>query len=119
MSGSDGDANQVEDECPMVGGPYDGETFSLPRGQLEYALPAEAPSLFAQLEDMLGELNALTANLERVRAGEELLDEPDDDEEEYAQPAPGGVLYRRGADGVTFHFVGHISVEELERRNGN
>lgn len=118
MSGSKDDTSQVEDECRSVGGPFDGETVSLPRRQTEYVLPVEAASLIAELGEILGDLNQLADNLEGLHSEEELLDEsesyPDEDEEEYAQPAPGGVLYRRGDDGFTLHFVGYISVEDSE-----
>jgi hypothetical protein len=123
MSGSNDDMKQVEDECRLVGGPFDGETVSLPRRQSEYVLPVEAASLFAELGEILGDLNQLADNLEGLPSDGEILDEsesdPDEGGEEYAQPAPGGVLYRRGDDGFTLHFVGHISVEELERGKDN
>ncbi|HUE70066.1 MAG TPA: hypothetical protein VMP01_04185 [Pirellulaceae bacterium] len=60
MSDPNINANQIDDQCHMVGGPVDGQTIPLPRSQTEYALPVEAASLLEELGEMLGDLNEKT-----------------------------------------------------------
>lgn len=121
MSHSKHDGNPPQEDCRFVGGLYDGWTIQLARSQMEFALPAEAAPLLGSLEEMAGDIARLAGSLDTMRTENDLLDALDGnpDDEDYAEPAPGGVLYRRGNDGRTFHFVGYISVEELEARQEN
>ena len=91
---------RAEDDCLFVGGPFDEDKLSIPPQAEEWAFPNYAASLTASWQDALPVLQEELAEKdpdsisphEEAELDERVFRALQDAHEQYAKPAPGGVL---------------------------
>ena len=109
-----------EDECQFAGGPFDGQTLSIPREFNEWTFPKYAASVVSSWQDAMPNLQRVLADVDPETMTEEAEAEIDDrviaelqrSHEAYAKPPAGGILYRRIPGNMSFEFVRDLTPDE-------